>query len=496
MTTPRVLWLIATLSGWSLPAAAQPLTPEQVVATSVAKNPRMSELRLTVREAQLDAQAQESLRPFTLRSDAGAQYDEQPSVGVIDTGVRETTAFRGSAELLKQFVIGTSLSFRIDLNRTISQIPFTVPDLNIEETRTIGPNWLASASVQAVQPLLRGRSPKVNELPRTLAQKQLDVAQLQRLQAANGLVADALDAYWRWIAAQLAYEARMESLERTKLLSDATLAQIEAGQLAELERDIVAQRIAAAEQTLVTAEAGVLDAAETLRKVMGESMGGAAQWQAPDGVVQDPPAIPEVAESLDAARRTSPEVALLEEQIEAARINTIRARDQTLPQLDAIATLAQLGLAEELGNALAQVGTLDYTGWFLGLNFAIPLDNGLARRTLEADEVAVLVAEVRRDDAMREIELRVRQARRLLETQKRRLEFSEREIGLARKNVAAMRAKFDAGLASYLEVLQLEEDLSGAEQRYNEARIDAITARVALQRITGTLLDSWRVELE
>ena len=86
------------------------------------------------------------------------------------------------------------------------------------------------------------------------------------------------------------------------------------------------------------------------------------------------------------------------------------------------------------------------------MTFAIPLDNGLAGRTLEADEVAVLVAEARRDDVLREIELRVRQAQRLLHTQKRRLEFSNTEITLARKNVAAMQAKFEAGLASYLEV--------------------------------------------
>ena len=271
-------------------ADAEPLTPQQVVATAVAKNPRMTELGLTVREAKLDAKAQDSLRPLTLRSDAGAQFDEQPSVGVLDTGVRKTTTFRGSAELIQQFVIGTSLSFRIDLNRSVSEVPFTLPDLNIEEIRKIGPNWFASASLQANQPLLKGRSPKVNDLPRTLAHKQLEIAELQRLQAANGLIGDSLDAYWRWVAAQLALQARAESLERTKLLSEATIAQIEAGQLAELERDIVAQRIAAAEQTLVTAEAGVLDTAETLRKVMGESMAQSGGWDPPAAIPEDPPA--------------------------------------------------------------------------------------------------------------------------------------------------------------------------------------------------------------
>lgn len=477
-------------------AGADQLTPEQVVRASVQKNPRMTELGLTVRQAELDAEAQDSLRPFTISSEVGGQFDEQPAQDVISSGVRKTTTLRANAAILKQLVIGTQLSFRLDLNRTVSEVPFTVPDFNIEEIRKIGPNWIASATLSGSQPLLRGRSPKANDITRTLANKQLDIAELQRRQAANGLVADALDAYWRWVSAHLSYQASAASLERTKILSEATIAQIEAGQLAELERDIVAQRIAAAEQGLVTSEAGVLDAEETLRKVMGESMNSVQRWEAPEVITRDPPAIPTVESALQSARDVSPDVALLQQQIESTELNIVRSKDQTLPQLDAVATLSQFGLAEDVGTALEQVFTLDFTSYFIGLNLAIPLDNGLAKKTLDADRVAVQVAEARRDDALREVELRVRQARRLLETQKRRLELSETEIGLARKNLDAIQAKFEAGLASYLEVLQIEEDLSGAEQRYNEARIDVITARIALHRITGTLLEQWNVELQ
>lgn len=477
-------------------AFAETLTPREVVTATVRENPQMTELGLTVREAELDAQAQESLRPWTVRSDAGAQFDEQPSQGVIEQGVRRTTTFRGSGELLKQFVYGTSLSFRIDLNRSVAQVPFTVPDLGISQTQTIGPNWFASATLSASQPLLRGFGRRLGNLPVDLARQQLDVAELQRLQAANTLVGDALQAYWDWVGANLDLKARQESLERTEIISRATIAQIEAGQLAELERDIVAQRIAAAEQALVTSEAGVIDAAENLRKFMGESIDVDGSYDPPTTLPRDPPAVPDLRSSLEAARNANPEVALLDEQIDAAELNTVRTRDQTRPQLDATANIAQLGLAEDIGETFEQVGTLDFTTWFVGLTFSVPLDNGLARKQLEADRVAVKAAEARREEAVREIELRVRQARRLLTTQKRRLEFSQKEIGLAEKNLEAMQDKFEAGLASYLEVLQLEEDFSDAQLRYNQARIDTITARIALQRLTGTLLDSWGVDVE
>ena len=475
---------------------AQQLSPGDVVARTLRTSPRMTELGLTVKEAALDASAQDSIRPWTVRATAGGQFDEQPSADVIQTGVRKTTTYLTSAELLKQLIWGTAFTLRFDVARTVSEVPFTVEELNIREIRKIGPNWTASARLQATQPLLKGRSPKVNDLSRTLAKKQVDIAELQRQQVAISLTAEALDAYWRWVGAELAVTATADSLERTRVLSDATVAQIEAGQLAELERDIVAQRMAAAEQTVVTAESAAIDANEALRKVMGASLADVEKWQPPQEVPADSPQIPDVQSAITAAAQASPDVALLQEQIDAARMSTIRSKDQTRPQLDAVANVAQLGLADDLSKALEQVGTFDFTSLYLGLSFSMPLDNGLARRTLEADEVAVMVASARRDEAMREIELRVRQATRLLQTQKRRLALSVKEIELARKNLTAMQAKFDAGLASYLEVLQLEEDLSSAQQRYNEARIDALTARVALQRVTGTLLQDWGLELE
>lgn len=477
-------------------ATAQTLTPQQALRTAVERNPRMAEAGLTVQQAELEVEAQQALRPFSVRGNAGFQFDEQPTADILQEGVRKTMAFRGSAELLKQFVTGTALSLRLDLNRTTLQIPFTVPDLNISEVRTIGPNYASGLTLGATQPLLRGAGSKLGNLPLRVAQQQADIAELQKLRVANDLVAEALDAYWRWVRAMLDLQAGQESVERTKVLSRATIAQIEAGQLAELERDIVEQRIAAAEQTILTAEAAVIDAAEALRKTMGIDIGFDASVAPPTEIPRDPPAIPTLDQALQYARVTNPDIQLLEQEVLANELALVRSRDAVRPQLDALATVAQLGLSEDPLESLAQVGTLDFTALFIGLQFAVPLDNDLARKQLESDEVAVQAAKLRLEQALREIELGVRQARRLLETQKARLALSEREIALAQKNLAAMQAKFEAGLASYLEVLQLEEDLSAAEARYNQARIDVVTSRIALQRLTGTLLGSWGVELQ
>src|SRR5690606_37428346 len=112
-------------------AHAQTLTPTDALRTTIERNPRMAEIGLTVDKARLEAEAQRSLRPFTVRGNAGVQFEEQPTQDILQEGVRTSTSFRASAELLKQFVVGTSLSLRLDINRSVVEIPFTVPDLNI-----------------------------------------------------------------------------------------------------------------------------------------------------------------------------------------------------------------------------------------------------------------------------------------------------------------------------------------------------------------------------
>lgn len=484
--------LLVASPGW----AQEVLTPEETLRTAIAESPRFAEAGLAVREAELDLRAQESLRPWTLGSEGGARFDEQPTSGIIETGVRTTSSYNASVELLKQFVYGTSLSTRLDLTRSTSEVPFTVPDLGISEIRTIGPNYGGALTVSVSQPLWRGFGRSLGELPYDAAAQQKTVAELQRQRTAHDLAADVLDSYWNWVRASYDAQSQRDALERAMTLKDATIAQIEAGQLAELERDIVGQRTAAARQAVVLAETAERDAFEALIVVMGLDPADAPNWAPPADVPPLDDSLPPVETLVEAAQNANPDIALLEQDVQVSQLQLRRSEDQTDPQLDATASLSQVGLSESIGGPFEQIGTFDYTNFFIGLVFRMPLDNGLAENQLQSDEVAVERSRLRMREAVRNIVLGVRQARRGFETQRTRLELSREEVGLARKNLAAMQDKFDAGLASQLEVIQLEDDLQSAELRYTQARIDSLKAEVALQRITGQLLEAYGIDIE
>jgi outer membrane protein TolC len=478
------------------PASVGVLTPQVTLETAIAENPRFAEAGLAVKEAELDLEAQESLRPWTLNSDGGFRRDEQPTVGIIENGTRISTSYNSNIELLKQFVYGTSLSTRLDFSRVTTEVPFTLPGTGTSQVQVIGPNYGAALTVSVNQPLWRGFGRELGELPFDAAKQQKTVAELQRQRAAHDLAAEVLDAYWTWVRAAFDAQSQRDALGRAESLRDATIAQIEAGQLAELERDIVGQRTAAAEQAVVLAEAAERDAYEGLVVVMGLDPDTAPQWSPPADVPPLTNDLPTVEALVERARSANPDIALLTQDVLVTELQLRRAEDQTDPQLDATASISQAGLGETVGAPLADIATLEFTSLFIGLVLRVPLDNGLAEKQLEADEVAVERSKLRKAEAIRNIDLRVRQARRALETQRRRLELSREEVGLARKNLAAMQDKFDAGLASQLEVIQLEDDLQSAELRYTQARIDSLRAQVTLQRITGQLLEAYGLSLD
>ncbi len=490
----RMIWASMAVALLLYAPGLHALTPQDAIQNAIQDNPRFAEVGLSVDEAAQQVRAQQSIRPFTLSATGGFNYDEQPSAGVIEDGVRTSTFLSLSATLAKQLVYGTQMSLQVDFNRSEAEIPFNVPQFNISETRTIGPNYANLLQFSITQPILRGFGRDLNDLPLAIAEQNQTVVELQRLRTAHDLTAEVLNAYWSWVRASKEVETVEASLERSRTIAELTIAQIEAGQLAELERDIINQRIAASEQTLLLAETAATDAWQNLQKVMGANYGESIP-EPPDMLPASTGPVPSNDELLKTALETNPDIEILDQDIKANELQLRRSGNDIKPQLDAIGRISQASLAEDVPAAFEQVAGLDFTSVFVGLNFVMPLDNGLAENTHDANQIAVERAKIRKTQAVREVEQLVRQARRVLVTQRKRLELSTDEVDLARKNLQALQEKYSAGLATYFEVLEQETALGDAELRNAQSAVDVLQAEVSLRRLTGTLLDAYDVTI-
>src|SRR5262249_48581846 len=83
----------------------------------------------------------------------------------------------------------------------------------------------------------------------------------------------------------------------------------------------------------------------------------------------------------------------------------------------------------------------------------------------------------------------VRMAIRTIDASVKTIEFTQKAREAAEEQLRAARSKFDVGLATNFEVLQLQDDLAQKRRDENKARKEYAVARARLDRSRGTLVD-------
>lgn len=124
----------------------------------------------------------------------------------------------------------------------------------------------------------------------------------------------------------------------------------------------------------------------------------------------------------------------------------------------------------------------------VGLRLNVPIFDGLLkanriRRTrLEKEKVENQIQNLENS-----IELELQQARINLQNSLASLKVQEENIELAREVFRVAKIKYQEGVGSNLEVIEAENAYKTAETNYYNALYEALVARVAYQKATGTL---------
>jgi outer membrane protein TolC len=493
------LLCVATLGLMSLPSSADSqestptvLTPFRVLETTLQNNPQIQQAAFGTAAAKALLDGEEQRYPWTLLGDAGYRNQEEPSLGLIESGLRKSESFGSGLQLVKELVFGTRFSAEIRWDRTKLSVPYRLPSLGIESVETIGPNHTGTLRLSLEQPLLRGSGRAQGQLPIQRARGNWTLARRQTERVVTESAQRALTSYWRWVEVRHKLAFKRQGLDRTKRLAKATLERIQAGQVAEVQRDLVEQRTYVSEQEILLLENEAQDAAEELRLVMGLPF-DAECGTPPVDFPADKGDLDPIDVALQRARSRNVEIAIAEARIKIARKTEEIGLEATRPKLDAQLSWSQTSLTEEPLVVLEQIALLRYVGLFAGVVFEMQLGDNPLEATSQANRIERVRLESILDATLQSLERRIRAARRGLMTQRKRAELAEKEIDLARKNLETMRQKYAAGLSSSLEVLELEEQLQEAEVRQVNSRVSVLLARVSLESLQGTLLEAYGV---
>jgi outer membrane protein len=124
--------------------------------------------------------------------------------------------------------------------------------------------------------------------------------------------------------------------------------------------------------------------------------------------------------------------------------------------------------------------------WVARAGVAVPLFNGHRTRSRVAEAEANLEAARARTRALeRRTEAEVRRAVTDLEASRDRMQTAQVQVAQAEQAVATAKSRYEAGVATNLDVLDAETSLSNARLARLGARYEYVTSRYALEKATG-----------
>lgn len=174
------------------------------------------------------------------------------------------------------------------------------------------------------------------------------------------------------------------------------------------------------------------------------------------------------------AQQNRPELRVSAETLAAVQADFQAARGARLPTLDAFADAGRTG--PEFDDT--------ETTWRVGLELRIPL---MDRRRYDQQAAGYQVEQerIRRDDLLQQISAEVRNAVVAQETGIAGLQSAQEERRLAEQELKEARARFEAGVAGNLELVEAQRSLSIARERVVNAQQVLIRSRIGLARAVG-----------
>lgn len=475
------------------------LTIEEAVRVAIERNLGIRAQQYSRQRAVLGIQEAMGIYDFNLFAGISTGEDQSPAASNLDgaevTETSQTTAYLGGSQLLPTGGVA-SINF-----------PNTEFETN-SRFSILNPSYSSGLDLTFTQPLLRGFGRSATEYGIELARIGSDISREQFEARIIGIVQRVANAYWNLVAARYALVVAEESLSLARELHENNRVRVDVGTLAPLELVQSEAGIATRQEEIIRARGAIGDAEDLLFFFLNVDQGEA--WSksiVPDTEARiDAPPV-DLDESIRTALSTRPELTTQQLQVRSLEVDQAFLRQEQRPRLDLRAAYGLSGLGgdvifrDEDGNvigtdpggwddALDQIAGWDFPGWSVGLELGIPIQNRTARARAAMADLALEEGKL----VMSELELlittEVRAAVRGIDTARQQLESADVSRRLAEKNLEAERKKYDNGLSTSFQILEVQEDLTSARNREVAALTGYRRALVGYHQAIGDLLES------
>ncbi|HUP48845.1 MAG TPA: TolC family protein [Thermoanaerobaculia bacterium] len=378
----------------------------------------------------------------------------------------------------------------------------------------ISPAYRPSLVFQARQPLMRNFGVDVTRRGILIARNTLGISQEQFRTVLMTTAVNVEQAYLDLVYARRSVEVVKESLFLA--LDQARITQIRIDVGASAPLDILQPRvqIATTEEQLIVAVARVRDAEDRLRALLNLPR---QQWDnpiIPTDAVEYTPMNVDMEAAVTRALELRPELRQAALVSDTREVQYLFARNQARPRLDFNVSYSAAGVAGRAlvdidpvtgtpvfettpySTALRQVFGNDFPSWTFGLNLDLPFTNIGARAEARRAELDLERSRTDQEQSRQVVMLNVRAAVRDIDTAARTIVASRTAREAAERNLEAERRRYENGMTTNFQVLQIQQQLSDARVRELQSLIGYRQAVANYHRQVGDILDVRGIAIE
>jgi outer membrane protein TolC len=475
--------------------------------------PALTENDIAFAKAQFDA---------SLTGTAFYQDARSPSLGVIQTSASSATTLVGKtpsnfaqADIVYADPLeSTGGRWQADLRFARSVQPFfsfgpTVSPLAFPQT------YRTTMTLSFSQPLLRNFGRRVTETNITLSSlnREMDYQTFRRR------VQDTLfgveGAYWGLVFARQNLDVANEALRLAQELLKLNQIKVQVGTLPPIDITQAEAGVASKEEAVIVAQAGIENAQDTLRRVIGMDPKDPS-WRLGIDPTEDL-ALPDRAVDIDQAIKTAidnrPDLEAERYRIKSDDALLYQARNQMKYNLQLDAAYGLTGLAGDVGaipgtprlpvengqgfgNTTNYITGTNFPTYQVQLTLGIPIGNRAAEATYTKSRLTREQEGISYESLEQAAIVQVGLAVRRVQTDKKRIEAAEKNRILQEKTVEAEQKKFENGMSTSFQVLTFQNDLATARSAEILAKTDYRISLANLDDIIGIIDRQLNVSLK
>ncbi len=370
----------------------------------------------------------------------------------------------------------------------------------------LDPQYSTTLNFTYQQSILRSLGRKVNEAPIVIARNNLRISDSQFRDTVMATLESTESAYWELVFARRDLEVKRGSLTLAQGLLEINKAKVEVGTLAPIDVTQAEAGVAGRLEDLVVAIGSLLTAEDNLRQLLnpGHDHGIWNSTLIPSDEPQFAMADPDLQEAIEIAKKRRPELQQQRISIEsnaqqqmidrkAKRWDLILEGRYNLEGLEGRSEAFMLDT--DFGDALRELDDTEFADWTAQATLIIPIHNRAAKSRYVSSRLRHEQSQVRLDQLMLAAEIDVRRKVRDVKVNTQRVRAAQKNRELQEKNVNAEEKKYENGMSTSFQVLEIQEDLATAESQENRAKVDFQKSLAALERAKGTLLEARNIEI-